>query len=178
MDIADVSRVPADVLRNVEADTYWCMSRLLDGIQVSQAAGALPQAHVAPRAVRREGPRVVHREGSVGEGRTAGLGLGRVWTLQSVPQVQRVRQPLQREPVERFMLHRPAPWALGTLQNQLRRGSLGQPRPHLHLGWKGVQGLLWCWGRCRQAAPGPDWACWCSQHGGSSVPGAQRGRRG
>ncbi|XP_036155048.1 TBC1 domain family member 22A isoform X1 [Myotis myotis] len=33
VDIADVSRVPADVLRNVEADTYWCMSRLLDGIQ-------------------------------------------------------------------------------------------------------------------------------------------------
>lgn len=32
-DVADVSRVPADVLRNVEADTYWCMSRLLDGIQ-------------------------------------------------------------------------------------------------------------------------------------------------
>ncbi|XP_032973632.1 TBC1 domain family member 22A isoform X2 [Rhinolophus ferrumequinum] len=30
---ADVSRVPAEVLRNVEADTYWCMSRLLDGIQ-------------------------------------------------------------------------------------------------------------------------------------------------
>lgn len=48
MDIADVSRVPADVsrvpadeLRNVEADTYWCMSRLLDGIQVSRAEGAL-----------------------------------------------------------------------------------------------------------------------------------------
>ncbi|XP_032348395.1 TBC1 domain family member 22A isoform X3 [Camelus ferus] len=30
---ADVSHVPADVLRNVEADTYWCMSKLLDGIQ-------------------------------------------------------------------------------------------------------------------------------------------------
>ncbi|XP_072829823.1 TBC1 domain family member 22A isoform X1 [Vicugna pacos] len=30
---ADVSRVPVDVLRNVEADTYWCMSKLLDGIQ-------------------------------------------------------------------------------------------------------------------------------------------------
>lgn len=35
VDAADVSRVPADVLRNVEADTYWCMSKLLDGIQVS-----------------------------------------------------------------------------------------------------------------------------------------------
>ncbi|XP_073738714.1 TBC1 domain family member 22A isoform X2 [Callorhinus ursinus] len=33
VDAADVSRVPADVLRNVEADTYWCMSKLLDGIQ-------------------------------------------------------------------------------------------------------------------------------------------------
>ncbi|XP_025138456.2 TBC1 domain family member 22A isoform X2 [Bubalus bubalis] len=32
-DSADISRVPEDVLRNVEADTYWCMSRLLDGIQ-------------------------------------------------------------------------------------------------------------------------------------------------
>lgn len=33
VDTADVSRVPEEVLRNVEADTYWCMSRLLDGIQ-------------------------------------------------------------------------------------------------------------------------------------------------
>lgn len=33
VDLADVSRVPTDVLRSVEADTYWCMSRLLDGIQ-------------------------------------------------------------------------------------------------------------------------------------------------
>ncbi|XP_036762506.2 TBC1 domain family member 22A isoform X1 [Manis pentadactyla] len=33
VDVADVSRVPAEVLRNVEADTYWCMSKLLDGIQ-------------------------------------------------------------------------------------------------------------------------------------------------
>lgn len=32
-DIADVSRVPADALRSVEADTFWCTSRLLDGIQ-------------------------------------------------------------------------------------------------------------------------------------------------
>ena len=38
-DVADVSRVPADVLRSVEADTYWCVSRLLDGIQVSPAPG-------------------------------------------------------------------------------------------------------------------------------------------
>ncbi|XP_072598081.1 TBC1 domain family member 22A isoform X1 [Vulpes vulpes] len=33
VDAADISRVPAEVLRNVEADTYWCMSKLLDGIQ-------------------------------------------------------------------------------------------------------------------------------------------------
>lgn len=43
MDAADVSRVPADVLRNVEADTYWCMSKLLDGIQVSPS-GRRPAA--------------------------------------------------------------------------------------------------------------------------------------
>lgn len=51
MDTADVSRVPEDVLRNVEADTYWCLSRLLDGIQVSapprargRGAGSQPTA--------------------------------------------------------------------------------------------------------------------------------------
>ncbi|KAM5289029.1 TBC1 domain family member 22A isoform 2-T2 [Ctenodactylus gundi] len=33
MDTADVSSVPAEVLRNIEADTYWCVSKLLDGIQ-------------------------------------------------------------------------------------------------------------------------------------------------
>lgn len=55
MDIADVSRVPADVLRNVEADTYWCMSRLLDGIQVSQAAGAPPPPRLTWPHVRSAG---------------------------------------------------------------------------------------------------------------------------
>ncbi|ELV12515.1 TBC1 domain family member 22A [Tupaia chinensis] len=29
----DVSTMPAEVLRDIEADTYWCMSKLLDGIQ-------------------------------------------------------------------------------------------------------------------------------------------------
>ncbi|XP_072452662.1 TBC1 domain family member 22A isoform X7 [Notamacropus eugenii] len=29
----DVSSVPAEVLRNIEADSYWCLSKLLDGIQ-------------------------------------------------------------------------------------------------------------------------------------------------
>ncbi|XP_054098616.1 TBC1 domain family member 22A isoform X10 [Callithrix jacchus] len=33
VDAVDVSGVPAEVLRNIEADTYWCMSKLLDGIQ-------------------------------------------------------------------------------------------------------------------------------------------------
>ena len=35
VDEVDVSSVPAEVLRNIGADTYWCMSKLLDGIQVS-----------------------------------------------------------------------------------------------------------------------------------------------
>ena len=46
-DTADISRVPEDVLRNVEADTYWCMSRLLDGIQVSPP-GPRPRPRPAP----------------------------------------------------------------------------------------------------------------------------------
>ncbi|XP_036063502.1 TBC1 domain family member 22A [Onychomys torridus] len=33
VDEVDVSSVPEEVLRNIEADTYWCMSKLLDGIQ-------------------------------------------------------------------------------------------------------------------------------------------------
>nr|XP_020031004.1 TBC1 domain family member 22A isoform X1 [Castor canadensis] len=33
VDTVDVSSVPSEVLRNIEADTYWCMSKLLDGIQ-------------------------------------------------------------------------------------------------------------------------------------------------
>ncbi|XP_076767958.1 TBC1 domain family member 22A isoform X2 [Arvicanthis niloticus] len=33
LDKVDVSSVPAEVLCNIEADTYWCMSKLLDGIQ-------------------------------------------------------------------------------------------------------------------------------------------------
>ncbi|XP_012928027.1 TBC1 domain family member 22A isoform X4 [Heterocephalus glaber] len=33
VDRLNISRVPAEVVRNVEADTYWCMSKLLDGIQ-------------------------------------------------------------------------------------------------------------------------------------------------
>nr|XP_040132529.1 TBC1 domain family member 22A isoform X6 [Ictidomys tridecemlineatus] len=33
VDAVDVSSVPEEVLRNIEADTYWCMSKLLDGIQ-------------------------------------------------------------------------------------------------------------------------------------------------
>ncbi|XP_053572593.1 TBC1 domain family member 22A isoform X2 [Bombina bombina] len=29
----DISSLPEEVLRNIEADSYWCMSKLLDGIQ-------------------------------------------------------------------------------------------------------------------------------------------------
>lgn len=37
MDTADISHLPEEALRGVEADTYWCLGRLLDGIQVSEA---------------------------------------------------------------------------------------------------------------------------------------------
>lgn len=30
----DVSSLPEVALRNIEADSFWCMSKLLDGIQV------------------------------------------------------------------------------------------------------------------------------------------------
>lgn len=33
VDTADISRVPEEALCDVEADTFWCVSRLLDGIQ-------------------------------------------------------------------------------------------------------------------------------------------------
>lgn len=80
MDAADVSRVPAEVLRNVEADTYWCVSRLLDGIQVSARPGAGPgwwrrrgrPASGAPSAAEEPLPRVT------GCARTRDLGLGLV----------------------------------------------------------------------------------------------------
>ncbi|GAA6097201.1 TBC1 domain family member 22B-like [Tachysurus ichikawai] len=31
----DVSSLQEEVLRNIEADSFWCMSKLLDGIQVN-----------------------------------------------------------------------------------------------------------------------------------------------
>lgn len=31
----DVTNLSQDVLRSIEADSFWCMSKLLDGIQVS-----------------------------------------------------------------------------------------------------------------------------------------------
>lgn len=31
----DVSSLQEEALRNIEADSFWCMSKLLDGIQVS-----------------------------------------------------------------------------------------------------------------------------------------------
>ena len=30
----DINKVPKDILDSVEADTFWCMTRLLNGIQV------------------------------------------------------------------------------------------------------------------------------------------------
>lgn len=30
----DVSSLQEETLRNIEADSFWCMSKLLDGIQV------------------------------------------------------------------------------------------------------------------------------------------------
>ncbi|XP_049627719.1 LOW QUALITY PROTEIN: TBC1 domain family member 22A [Suncus etruscus] len=33
VDTADISHLPEEALRGVEADTYWCLGRLLDGIQ-------------------------------------------------------------------------------------------------------------------------------------------------
>lgn len=34
MENFDVAALPLDSQRNIEADTFWCMSKLLDGIQV------------------------------------------------------------------------------------------------------------------------------------------------
>lgn len=31
----DVSSLPPEMLQNIEADSFWCMSKLLDGIQVT-----------------------------------------------------------------------------------------------------------------------------------------------
>lgn len=141
MDIADVSRVPVDVLRNVEADTYWCMSRLLDGIQVSRAAGAPssvgkmhrpPPGLTAHIGVRRERPKVwCTGRGSVEEAGMTGLGQGPCVDAAGRPSgtvcalatadvpagragtACHRRQRWHREPVERFMLHRPTPWRSG-----------------------------------------------------------------
>ena len=35
----DVTNLSQDVLRSIEADSFWCMSKLLDGIQVSLCWG-------------------------------------------------------------------------------------------------------------------------------------------
>lgn len=35
MENFDVSSLQEEALRNIEADSFWCMSKLLDGIQVS-----------------------------------------------------------------------------------------------------------------------------------------------
>lgn len=38
MENFDVSSLQEEALRNIEADSFWCMSKLLDGIQVSLCA--------------------------------------------------------------------------------------------------------------------------------------------
>ena len=45
----DVTNLSQDVLRSIEADSFWCMSKLLDGIQVSLwgQGGFSPLAGVA-----------------------------------------------------------------------------------------------------------------------------------
>lgn len=35
----DVTNLSQDVLQSIEADSFWCMSKLLDGIQVSLFQG-------------------------------------------------------------------------------------------------------------------------------------------
>lgn len=52
MENFDVTNLSQDVLRSIEADSFWCMSKLLDGIQVGVMPG-LPfpfifQASVSP----------------------------------------------------------------------------------------------------------------------------------
>lgn len=39
MENFDVTNLSQDVLRSIEADSFWCMSKLLDGIQVSLFQG-------------------------------------------------------------------------------------------------------------------------------------------
>lgn len=41
MENFEVAALPVDTQRNIEADSFWCMSKLLDGIQV--------WSHVHPR---------------------------------------------------------------------------------------------------------------------------------
>ncbi|XP_037702108.1 TBC1 domain family member 22A isoform X2 [Choloepus didactylus] len=50
VDAVGIASVPEEALRNVEADTYWCMSKLLDGIQVSRCCPQGPRVlpHVLP----------------------------------------------------------------------------------------------------------------------------------
>lgn len=38
METADISSISSDMLDGVEADSFWCMSRLLDGIQDNYTA--------------------------------------------------------------------------------------------------------------------------------------------
>lgn len=42
----DVSSLQEEALRNIEADSFWCMSKLLDGIQVRSCEFDSVQNHI------------------------------------------------------------------------------------------------------------------------------------
>lgn len=45
----DVTNLSQDVLRSIEADSFWCMSKLLDGIQASGSARVGRPGHASCR---------------------------------------------------------------------------------------------------------------------------------
>lgn len=56
-----MTNLSQDVLRSIEADSFWCMSKLLDGIQVSWGRGVCPLTGVtALSSSRRQGACSAH----------------------------------------------------------------------------------------------------------------------
>lgn len=49
----DVTNLSQDMLRSIEADSFWCMSKLLDGIQVSRPPSG--RAQLLPTVLPCEG---------------------------------------------------------------------------------------------------------------------------
>lgn len=203
MDIADVSRVPVDVLRNVEADTYWCMSRLLDGIQVSRAAGAPssvgkmhrpPPGLTAHVGVRRERPKVwCTGRGSVEEAGMTGLGRGPCVDAAGRPSgtacasaTADVPEGEQGQPVTDASAGTGSPWR-GSCSTDPLPGARDPPTPAetlepeparasspAQLEGEGSRGCSGAGEGAARRPPGPDWACWCSQRG----VGREGGRAG